>query len=110
VRRLTRDEHLSPAFATAWRAHELDEKTRALLAYAEALTKEPAAIGDADVEALRDAGWSEDAIYDATALIAFFNFSGRMEAASGLPPDEVPIGSRLPEARGEAVRTGHRRS
>jgi uncharacterized peroxidase-related enzyme len=100
VRRLTGDEHLNAEFTTAWRTYELDEKTRALLAYAEVLTKEPAAIGDADVEALRDAGWSEDAIYDATALIAFFNFTGRMEAASGLPADEVPIGSRLPEARG----------
>jgi uncharacterized peroxidase-related enzyme len=103
VRRLTGDEHLSADFATAWHTYEFDEKTRTLLAYAEALTKEPAAIGDADVDALRDAGWSEDAIYDATALIAFFNFSGRMEAASGLPPDEVPIGSRMREARGEAV-------
>ena len=110
MRRLTGDEHLSAEFATTWRTYELDEKTRALLAYAEALTKQPGAIGDADIEALRDAGWSEDAIYDATALIAFFNFSGRMEAASGLPPDEVPIGSRLPEARGDAVRTGRRRS
>lgn len=25
-----------------------------------------------------------------TALIAFFNFSGRMEAVSGLPPDDIP--------------------
>lgn len=103
MRRLTVDEHLSVEFATAWRTYELDEKTRALLAYAEALTKEPAAIGDADIEALHKAGWREDAIYDATALIAFFNFSGRLEAASGLPPDEVPIGSRLPEARGDAL-------
>ena len=103
MRRLTGDEHLSVEFATVWRTYELDEKTRALLTYAEALTKEPAAIGDADIEALRAAGWSEDAIYEATALIAFFNFSGRLEAASGLPPDEVPIGSRLPEARGDDV-------
>ncbi len=103
MRRLTGDEHLSAEFATAWRTYELDEKTRALLAYAEGLTKAPAAIGDADVEALRDAGWNEDAIYEATALIAFFNFSGRMEAAAGLPPDEVPIGSRLPEARGDTA-------
>ena len=94
---------MSAEFATVWRTYELEEKTRALLEYAEALTKAPAAVGDADIDALRDAGRSEDAIYDATALIAFFNFSGRMEAASGLPPDDVPIGSRMREARGEAV-------
>ena len=48
---------------------------------------------------LREAGWSEDGIYEATALISFFNFSGRLEAASGLPPDEIPAGAITPEAR-----------
>ena len=99
MRRLTGDEHLSAEFATTWRTYELDDKTRSLLGYAEALTKAPSAIGDTDVDAVRDAGWSEDAIYEATALIAFFNFSGRLEAASGLPPDEVPVASRFREGR-----------
>ena len=44
-------------------------------------------------------GWSEDASYKATALISFFDFTGRLEAASGLPPDEVPAGATTPEAR-----------
>jgi uncharacterized peroxidase-related enzyme len=102
VRRLTGDEHLSPEFATTWRTYNVDEKTRALLEYAEKLTKTPAAIDDADIDALRSAGWNEEGIYEATALISFFNFSGRMEAASGLPPDEVPAAARPPEARAEA--------
>lgn len=55
-------------------------------------------VEDKDLEALREAGWEEDGIYEATALIALFNFSGRMEAASGLPMDEVPKGVRMPEA------------
>jgi alkylhydroperoxidase family enzyme len=102
VRRLTGDEHLSLEFATTWRTYDLDEKTRTLLDYAEKLTKAPSTIEDADFEALRRAGWDEGGIYEATALASFFNFSGRLEAASGLPPDEVPAGSRLPEARAEA--------
>lgn len=57
----------------------------------------PAAVEDADVAALRDAGWDDRAIYEATALIAFFNFSGRMEAASGLPQDELAADARIPE-------------
>lgn len=56
-------------------------------------------IDDGDIDALRESGWSEDAIYEASALISFFNFSGRMEAASGLPPDEVPADAHPPEAR-----------
>lgn len=55
---------------------------------------------DADVDALRLAGWTERSIWEATALIAFFNFSGRVEAASGLPHDQLaavrhpPVGAR----------------
>ena len=99
MRRLTEDEHLSSEFATTWRTFDLDEKTRTLLEYAEALTKAPATIDDAVFESLRSSGWSEQAIYEATALASFFNFSGRMEAASGLPPDEVPAGVTPPEGR-----------
>lgn len=99
MRLLTGDDDLTSEFATTWRTHDLDAKTTSLLEYAEKLTKAPGMIDDGDIDALRAAGWSEDAIYDATALISFFNFSGRMEAASGLPADEVPASARPPEAR-----------
>lgn len=97
MRRLTKDEHLGPEFATTWPTYDLDEETRALLAYAKKLTEQPDMIEDADVEALRKAGWDEWGIYEATALISLFNYSGRMEAASGLPMDEVPEGARFAE-------------
>jgi alkylhydroperoxidase family enzyme len=96
---LTKDEHLSAEFATIWPTYDLDKKTRALLAYAKKLTEEPSVMEDADFEALRDAGWGEDGIYEATALISLFNYSGRMEAASGLPMDEIPEGARFAEGK-----------
>lgn len=52
-----------------------------------------------DVERLRKAGWTEMAIWEMTALVSFFNFSGRMEAASGLPPDEIPDDASFAEAQ-----------
>lgn len=52
-----------------------------------------------DTDALRKVGWSEREIWEITALTAFFNFSGRLEAASGLPPDQIPEGARFAEAR-----------
>jgi len=55
-------------------------------------------VEDSDIEALGAAGWDEPGIYEATALVSFFNFSGRMEAASGLPMDRVPEGARFAEA------------
>jgi uncharacterized protein YciW len=62
------------------------------------LTESPSQIEDADIEALRAAGWDERGIWEATALTAFFNLSGRMEAASGLPPDELPADASPKEA------------
>ena len=52
-----------------------------------------------DIELLRECGWSERAIWEITALASFFNFSGRLEAASGLPPDQIPETAKLAEAR-----------
>ena len=98
MRRLTKDEHLSAEFATTWPQYDLDEKTHALLSYAKKLTEEPSMVEDSDIEELRAAGWDERGIYEATALISFFNFSGRLEAASGLPMDQIPEGAQFPEA------------
>lgn len=98
VRRLTHDEHLGPEFATTWPQHDLDPKTRALLGYAKKLTETPSLVDDKDFDALRSAGWDERGIYQATALISFFNFSGRMEAAAGLPMDRIPAQALFPEA------------
>lgn len=81
---------MTPEFATLWPTYDLDAKTRALLAYAQKLTETPALLEERDLAALRTAGWSEQAIYEATALIASFNMTGRLEAASGLPPDQLP--------------------
>lgn len=92
-RRLLGTEHRDSDFATFWREYDLDATTRALLDYAEKLTSEPSTIEDSDVNALTAVGWDDAGIRELTRLIAFYNFSGRLEAASGLPRDE-------PDARG----------
>jgi alkylhydroperoxidase family enzyme len=89
VRRLLGTEHRDSEFATTWREYDLDPKTRALLEYAEKLTMEPSTIEDRDVDALTAAGWGHVGIRELTRLISFYNFSGRLEAASGLPRDEL---------------------
>ena len=97
VRRLTGDEHLDARFASNWQQYDLDDKTRALLAYAKKLSEKPHLMEDSDIEALRQAGWDQAGIYEATALISLFNFTGRMEAASGLPQDQIPEDVGFPE-------------
>jgi alkylhydroperoxidase family enzyme len=74
-------------------------ETRALLRYASKLTEMPNLVGEEDTDALKKHGWDERAIWEITALTSFFNFTGRLEAASGLPPDEIPEGAGLAEAR-----------
>jgi uncharacterized peroxidase-related enzyme len=99
VRRLTGDEHLNDEFATTWSTYELDSETRALLAYASKLTETPSLVSEEDIRLLANSGWTEKAIWEITALISFFNFSGRLEAASGLPPDQIPEEAEFAEAR-----------
>ncbi len=77
----------------------MDSKTRALLGYASKLTETPSLVDENDIGSLRNAGWNEREIWEITALISFFNFSGRLEAASGLPPDQIPEGAKFAEAR-----------
>lgn len=75
----------------------ISEKNRALLRYVEKLTLKPAQVKDPDVKALRDAGWADEEIFEAsfdTALFAFFN---RMADAYGL--DYPPRGYFPPSAR-----------
>lgn len=57
---------------------------RALCDFAVKLTHEPASADEADVDALRGHGWSDDAIHDAIQVIAYFNYINRVADAVGI--------------------------
>jgi uncharacterized peroxidase-related enzyme len=99
IRRLTGDDDLGPEFVQNWPDYPIDAPTRALLRYAKRLTQTPDQMTDQDIASLRDAGWDDRAIYEATGLVAIFNYIGRFEAASGLPMDDIPATADIPEAR-----------
>jgi uncharacterized peroxidase-related enzyme len=61
---------------------------QALCAWAEKLTRAPATCGAADVEALREHGFSDTAIHDAAQVIGYFNYINRV--ADGLGVDLEP--------------------
>jgi alkylhydroperoxidase family enzyme len=90
---------VSPEFAITWRQYDLDEATKSLLSYAEKLTKTPNLVEDQDIQELKNVDFDDDAIYEVTALISFYNFSGRMEAASGLPFDQIPENAQFAESQ-----------
>ena len=60
---------------------------RALCDFAVALTARPAAVGPADVAALRAEGWDDRAIHDAIQVIAYFNYINRVAEAVGIDPE-----------------------
>lgn len=55
-----------------------------MLDFAVKLTREPAAMGEADVTALREQGWSDSAIHDLACVISYFAFVNRMADGLGV--------------------------
>jgi alkylhydroperoxidase family enzyme len=63
---------------------------RALLAYADKLTRTPGAMAATDVDLLRQSGFDDRAIHDACAIVGYFAFVNRI--ADGLGVElETPL-------------------
>ena len=77
---------------TDWRAAPLGDVDRALCAYADKLTRTPAAMEQADVAALRALGLDDVAIHDAIQVSAYFNYINRVADAThvDLEPEMPP--------------------
>lgn len=87
-------QELVDAVATGnLRAARLSEKERTLLEFVKVLTLEPAAMTDALVEAMRQAGWSDEQIWEAAVEVSIFSFLNRMADVYGL---DYPAGGWLP--------------
>lgn len=63
----------------------LDEKEKRLLRFVGKVTKDLPAIQADDIDALRSAGWDDEAIYYAITTCALFNFYNRWITATGVP-------------------------
>jgi uncharacterized peroxidase-related enzyme len=87
LRKLTEDPALSDQIAADYRRAPIAERMRAALDYAVKLTRQPAAIAESDVEALRDAGWTDEEIMDIAEVTAMFNFTNRMASGLGWEPN-----------------------
>ena len=60
---------------------------RPVLAYVEKLTRDPDAVDAADAEAVRAAGWPEEAIFDAVSICALYNLMNRLVNGLGIAAD-----------------------
>ena len=69
--------------ATNWREADIADRDRAMLAFAEKMTLDAASVTEADVQGLRDVGFSDEHILDITVLAAYRNFITRVADALG---------------------------
>lgn len=69
-------------------AEQVDERLRPLLRFAGKLTRNPEAVGQADVDALLAAGWSEQAVEDTINVASLFNYVNRLVDAFGIEGSE----------------------
>ena len=62
----------------------IPEKERALFAFLAKMVEDSTSIRDADAEAVRAAGWSDEALYDAITVCALFQFYNNWIDATGV--------------------------
>lgn len=72
--------------ANPWQA-ELADRSRAIVDLALALTRTPELFGDADITRARDAGLTDDEIWDVGAITALFAASNRLAHLTALRPN-----------------------
>ena len=87
LRKLTKDPAFVERLATGYKYAELEPRDRAMLDFAVKLTEASDRCTDGDVQALRDAGWSDEEIMDIAQVAAMFNFTNRLASGLGWLPN-----------------------
>lgn len=93
LRELTGDAALADAIAANYRHAPITPQQRAMLDFAAKVTRASAEIEEADRQTLRDAGFSDRAIWDIAEVAAFFNMSNRMASAVAMRPNPEYFGA-----------------
>ena len=92
-----KDPYIADYLATNYRDADLTDRQRAMLDYAVRLSTTPELITDADHDALRAAGFDDEAIWDITSITAFFSMSNRLAHGMSIPPNpEFHLMGRVP--------------
>jgi uncharacterized peroxidase-related enzyme len=91
---------LAEQVATNYRKADIPPRQKAMLAFAMKVAAASATIEDADFEALRPHGFSDEDIWDIGAIAAFFALSNRMANMIAMRPnDEFYLLGRLPREK-----------
>ncbi|MDH4326518.1 MAG: peroxidase-related enzyme, partial [Betaproteobacteria bacterium] len=86
--------------AINYRRADIPPREKAMLDFAMKVALESHALGDADLEAVRRHGFTDEDAWDIAAIAAFFALSNRMANFSGMRPnDEFYLMGRLPKEK-----------
>ena len=97
MKRLLRDDARADAIRAAIMARDvagapLDDAQRAAMVYAQKLTQAAGQMVQADVQALRDAGWDDGEILEINQVSAYFSYANRTVLGLGCSTDGDVIG------------------
>lgn len=87
VRELSGDPQLGEMLAINYRVAELEPRHKTMLDFAFKLTTEPSKVEAADRQGLRDAGFTDDEIFDIADTVGFYNMSNRVATAVDMMPN-----------------------
>jgi uncharacterized peroxidase-related enzyme len=88
LRKLTGDPLLVEQLATNHAYARVESKERAMLDFAVKLTERSSSCTEADVDALREAGWTDEDVMDIAEVTAMFNFTNRLASGLGWRPND----------------------
>jgi alkylhydroperoxidase family enzyme len=86
-----------------YRTAPIDDRHKALFGFIEKMNARSNAIRRDDVDCLKDAGWTEEAIYDAITVCALFKFYNAWVDATGvhdLPASAYEMSGKRMAAQG----------
>lgn len=78
------DRPLVDAVLQDYRTAPIGDREKALFAFVEKMNRDSSRLRKEDLEELKAAGWSEEALYDAITVCALFNFYNKWIDAAGV--------------------------
>lgn len=86
--------------ATNYRKSDISPRQRAMLDFAMKVCEDSRGVSEADYDALREHGFSDEDAWDVAAITAFFGLSNRMANTIAMRPnDEFYLMGRVPKAK-----------
>jgi uncharacterized peroxidase-related enzyme len=88
LRILGKDPIAADQIATNWRTADLSPRLRTILAFASRVNEPGFAASDEEIARLREAGLSDEDLWDIAAVAGFFGFSNRMAGLMNMRPND----------------------